>query len=153
GRLHVVGEDQEPGAKAADFGQRDPIQDRAHRMLADAEMQVAAARAIRFEIAGAFEREVRFRRWVKIGGAADQPGIARGDGIEDLARRVAGGHSFLVGSKRNEAAVPAVWELALLHALDLVGELRILCSIRLEQRHPSLADVATAPAYAVVKML
>src|SRR5262249_44965470 len=101
-------------------------------MLADAEMQIAASRTLRFEIASALEREVRFRRWCKISRTADQPGILRGDGIEHLARGVAAGNSFGVSGKRRQTVIPTIGELAPLHALDLPGEFRVLPPIRLE---------------------
>src|SRR5262245_55413192 len=116
-------------------------------------MQVAATWTIRFEIAGAFEREVRFCGWCKIGRAADQPRVSRRDGIEDLARRVAAGNPFRVGGKGREAAVPTIRELAPLHALDLLGELRVLLAIRREQRRPRLASAAAALTDAIAKML
>src|SRR5262249_28537237 len=143
GWLHVIGEDQEPRAKAANFGQRDAVQDRTHRMLADTEMQIATARTLRLEIAGTLECKVRFRRWRKISRAADQPGIPRGDGIEYLARGVAAGDPLGVCGKRREAAVPTIGELAPLHALHLLGELRVLPSIRSEQRRPRVANATT----------
>ena len=104
GRLHVVGKDQEARAEGADLGQREPVQDRAHGVLANAEMQIAAARRVGFEIAGAFEREAGLGRGREIGGAADQPGIMRRDGVEHLAGGVAGGEPFASAAKAGSAA-------------------------------------------------
>ena len=42
-RLHVVAEDQEARAEGADLGQREAVDDRAHGVLAHAEVQVAPA--------------------------------------------------------------------------------------------------------------
>src|SRR5581483_1047605 len=51
-RLHVVGEDEEARAEGANFGKRETVQDRAHSVLAHAEVQVAAAGISRFQVAG-----------------------------------------------------------------------------------------------------
>src|SRR5262249_19982712 len=110
------------------------------------------ARTLRLEIAGTLECKVRFRRWRKISRAADQPGIPRGDGIEYLARGVAAGDPLGVCGKRREAAVPTIGELAPLHALHLLGELRVLPSIRSEQRRPRVANATTAATDAVAEM-
>ena len=58
---------------AANLGQCEPIQDRAHGVLANAEVQIAAAVLVRLQIAGALEREPRLGRRREIGRAADQP--------------------------------------------------------------------------------
>jgi hypothetical protein len=80
--------------EGANLGQRESIQDGAHRMLADTEMHVAAARRISFKITGALECEPGFGGWGKICSAADQPGIMRRDGVYHLARRIARGEAL-----------------------------------------------------------
>ena len=50
-----------------------PLTIGAHGVLANAEMQVAAAVVVGLEVAGAFERQARLGRGRKIGRAADQP--------------------------------------------------------------------------------
>ena len=71
GRLHVVGKDEEGRSEAANLGQCEPIQDRAHGVLANAEVQIATARRVSFLIAGALECEPRLGGRSEIGRAAD----------------------------------------------------------------------------------
>ena len=75
GGLHVVGEDQEGRTEGADAAERHAVDDRAHGVLADAEMHVAAARRAGLEIARAVEGEARLGRGREVGRAADEPGI------------------------------------------------------------------------------
>ena len=57
GRPCIVTEDEESGAEGPQFRQREPIDRGRHRVLADAEMQVPAARSARLEVSGALERQ------------------------------------------------------------------------------------------------
>ncbi len=90
-RPHVVAEDQEGRAVRLDTAavHGDPVDDRAHRVLANAERDVAPGPAIREETAAL---ELGLRRLDEIGGAADHrrhgvlerlhhllPGVAGGD--------------------------------------------------------------------------
>ena len=86
GRPHVVGEDQEGGAVGLQHpvGQPDPVHDRAHRVLADAEGDVAAGVRLREE-AGALE--LGLRRLDEIRCAADH---RRREGLQRLHHRLAG---------------------------------------------------------------
>ena len=52
----VVAEDQEARAEGADLDEGHAVHDRGHGMLADAEVEIAAAVAAGLEIARAFER-------------------------------------------------------------------------------------------------
>ena len=136
GRFHVVGKDKEARAEGSDLGQCEPVQDRAHGVLADAEMHVAAARGVGFEIAGALECEPGLGGRREIGRAADQPRVMRGNGVEHLAGRVARGKALRVGGENRKGRVPVLGKLAPLHALDPVGKVGVLFSVGFEQRAP-----------------
>ena len=56
-------------------------------MLADAEVEVAAAVAAGLEVAGALEGQAGLGRGGQVGRAADQPGHVLGQRVEHLARR------------------------------------------------------------------
>ena len=63
GRARVVAEDQELRAERAELRGRESIENGVHRVLADAEVQIASAIVFSAEVAGAVEGEARFRRW------------------------------------------------------------------------------------------
>ena len=90
----VITENQEGGAKGPHLAERHPIQDAAHRVLADAEVKVASAVAACLEIAGPVEGEPSIGRRSEVGRAADQPGHVSGDGVEHLPGRLARGHAL-----------------------------------------------------------
>ena len=91
GRAHVVREDQEGRAVRLQhpLRERDPVHDRAHRVLADPERDVAA-RVGRREHAGALE--LRLRRLDEVGRAADHRRRERLDRLHHLLAGVARGH-------------------------------------------------------------
>src|SRR5271154_7281619 len=121
GRLHIVGKDEEGRSEGANLGQCETIQDRAHGVLADAEVQIAAARRVSFLIAGTLECKPRLGGRGEIGRAADQPWVMRSNGVEYLARRVARGKAFRVGGENRKFCVPVWRKVAPLHVLNLVG--------------------------------
>ena len=74
----------------------------------------------------------------------EQPGHVLGDGVEDLAGRVAARDALRVGRERRDVRVPALGKLAPLHPLDLVGEVGMRRAVVLERRLPRLARLAPA---------
>src|SRR5207302_8931479 len=102
-------------------------------MLADAEMKVAAAVIVAFEIAGALEGEPSLRRWREVGGAPEQPRQTRRDRIQHLRRGVAAGDALRIGGEYWNVSVPPLGEIAPLHALTLIGEFRMGAAVALEQ--------------------
>ncbi len=134
-RAHVVGKDEEGGAVRNGSAMRGhAVRDRAHRVLAHAEMQVpprvapaAAGGSLhvepvprgRFEIAQALQRRVGGR--IEIGRSPRQRGHARRERVHHLARCGARGHALGVGGKRRDVRVPAGCELAAHGALQLLG--------------------------------
>ena len=112
------------------------VQDRAHAVLAHAEVQVAAgvtpaathralaiagARAGRLEVPHSCQRRVR--RGVQIGRAADERGQARGDRADHLARGDAGGHALGVGGKDGNVRIPVRRQLGANRLLELLREI------------------------------
>ena len=122
----------------------------AHGVLADAEVEVAAAVAVGLEVAGALEREAGLGGGGQVGRAADQPGHVLGRSrsapcrdASRLARPLAS------AGKRRKVLVPAVGQLAVLHLLELVGQLGILASctranFAIQASRSSLAALADA---------
>ncbi len=122
-------------------------------MLADAEVHVAAARRVGFEIAGAFKQEPGLGRRREVGGAADQPRVMRRDGVEHLARRIARGDAFGVGGENRKLRVPVRRQLALLHPRYLVGQIGKASPVGFKPRAPGVVQAFAAPADAFVEML
>src|ERR1700675_1560858 len=108
-------------------------------MLADAEVEVAPGAIVRLEVAGSVEHNTRLRRRREVGGAAEEPGHVLGNRVQHLSRRVAARDALGIGWEDRDVGVPAHWELASLHALELVGEIRVGRAILLELGFPRLA--------------
>ena len=95
---HVVAEDQERAAERAGGAvQHDAVDDRAHRVLADAEVQHAAVRVARPLVRGPLGRDEGLRvldrgevRLGEVGGAAPQLGELGGERVDHRAGRGAG---------------------------------------------------------------
>ena len=114
-RPHVVGEHEERAAVDAGAAvQGDAVHDRAHGVLADAEVQHPAV-AVALEVLGGelrgHERRLALGGRVvgagQVGRAAPQLGQHRRDGGEHLAGGGAGGDALLVGLERRQRVVPA----------------------------------------------
>ena len=133
---HVVGEDQEARAERPQLGERHAVQGGAHRVLADAEVQVAAAVIVRLEVAGVVEGQPGLGGGRQVGRAADQPGEVLRDGVLDLARGIAAGDALRVGREGRDCLVPAGGQLARLHRLELRRQLGIALAVAGEQRAP-----------------
>ncbi len=107
-RPHVVAEDEEARSVRPHLAVREPVEDRAHRVLAHSEVQVAAGSAARREISGVFEGEPRLGRRRQVGGAPEQPRHVPGDGVQHLARRLAPGDPLPVDREVGYVAIPTV---------------------------------------------
>ena len=152
-RPRVVAEDEEGRAESPQLGQRHPVDDRRHGMLADAEMQVPAAGTAGLEVAGAREFQRRLVRGAEVRRAADEPGDVLGEHVEHLARGVAPGDALGVGREDRQIAVPAGRQLAPLHLVDLVRELGELLAVVGEELVPARARLGAARADAGIEML
>src|SRR5262247_4554883 len=69
----VVAEDEESRAKRAELGKREPVNGCSHRVLADTEMQILAARAAGLEIARALVGQSGLVRRPEVTRAAEEP--------------------------------------------------------------------------------
>ena len=137
-RPHVIGEDEERGAERAQPGEGHAVDDRAHGMLADAEVQIAAAVAAGLEIAAAVNK--RERRGGQVGRPAHQPRQPLGDLIEHLARTGPRGQPLGVGGKRFDLGVPAGGQFVPPDAIEFAGLLGELPRIFGITRFPGLAE-------------
>src|SRR5215471_16409266 len=108
-------------------------------MLADAEMQISAAGSARLEITCALKREQRLVGGAEIRRSTEQPGDVLGKNIEDLTGGIAPGDAFRIGRKNRQALIPSPRQLALLHQVDLVCELRIFRAISCKELAPLTA--------------
>ena len=106
-RPGIVAEDEEGRAERPQLGQRHAVDDRRHGMLADAEMEIAAAGAAGLEVAGAGELQRRLVRRAEVGRAAEEPGNVLGQHVQHLARGVAAGDALGIGREARQVAVPA----------------------------------------------
>src|SRR6266850_7557637 len=100
-------------------------------MLADAEMKIPAAVIVALEIAGSLESQLDLGRGREVGGAAEQPRQTRRDRIQHLSGGVAAGDALGIGGECGNVFVPLLGEIAPLHALTLIGELRIGAAVAL----------------------
>ena len=122
-------------------------------MLADAEVEVAARVIAGLEVAGAVESQARLGGRGQVGRAAHQPGDVPGDRVQDQARRVPSGHPLAVGGEGRQARIPAVGELAMLHPVELVGQLGVLGLVLLDPAEPGIAQLLATPAHPLVEVL
>src|ERR1017187_1041919 len=76
-----------------------------------------------------------------------------GNGVENLARRIAAGDSLGIGGKRWQLSVPSIRQFALLQAVELVGQIGILQAVLLEQRIPFSAQLSAALAHDFAEIL
>ena len=135
-RPHVIRKNEERRADRPDAAvQGESVQDRAHPMLAHAEMDIARAPAPGRHVAPVLEGEVRRGREVRR--PADELGEPGREGVQHLPRRRArglgiggGGGGGGGGRERRETVVPAVRQTAGEPALELRGELRECLPIR-----------------------
>src|ERR1700682_2371257 len=84
GRSRVIAEDQEAGTEWSNLAERKPVQNRAHGVLAYAEVKISAVVASSFEIARAIECKTRLSGGRQVSRAADQPGNILGQHIQHL---------------------------------------------------------------------
>ena len=152
-RFGVVAEDQERRAVGAHLDEGHAVEDRGHRVFADAEVQITAAGRFRLEVAGAIERQPRLGRGRQVRGAAHQPRHILGEGIEDFAGGIARRHALRVRRESRQAVVPAFRQLTVHHAIEMVCQLWIFGAILFHTREPGIAQLFAAPAHAVVEMI
>ena len=112
-------------SRTPDLGERQSVDDGAHRLLADAEVQVATAGVL---VAGRprLDGQARLRRRAKVRRPADQPGHVARDRVQHLARRLAGREPLgSAGTPQMDPSRPLTPQ----HAVHLVVELGVLLAI------------------------
>src|SRR5262245_22057794 len=87
-RTRVVAEDKKGSAECPDFGQRKPIHNRGHRVLANAEMKVLSARSFSLNISRAREGQSRSVRGSEVCGSPNEPWDVLRERVQRLARGV-----------------------------------------------------------------
>src|ERR1700730_15082699 len=108
-------------------------------MFADAKVEIAAAVAGGFDVAGVVEREASLCRRRQIRGASDKPRHALSDGVQHFAGCVAASDTFGIGREARDVGVPSCRQLALLYLFEMIGKVRILALVIGELRHPGYA--------------
>ena len=152
-RPQVVREDQKGRAVGADLGQREPVADRAHRVFADAEMQVAAGPVAFRERRRTFEDLACLGGTVEVGRAADQPRIVLGDRILDLPGGVASGEALGVRREARDRIHGRLGRQAMLHRIELGTLLGVAGLEGGQSLLPGGAKLRTALADAVLEIL
>ena len=109
---NVVAEDEEGRAKRPQLRQRQPVHDRPHRVLANAEVQIPAARGGGLEIAGAGERERGLVRRTEVRRAAEEPWDVLREDVQDFARGLPPRHTLWIGREHREVPIPALRQLS-----------------------------------------
>ncbi len=135
-RPQVVGEDEERrDERPHPAVQRDAVRGRGHRVLADAEVEVAALVGPRSD--GGLAGEQRVGRGGEVARAAEQLREPRREGVERLARGLAG-RELRPRGERRQRLVPAGRQLAGEAALEFGGLPGIGVPVALEQLHPGV---------------
>ncbi len=122
-------------------------------MFPHAEVHVAPAILIRIEVARAVEGQICFVRFGEVRRAAHQPGNILCQGVEGFSRGFACGHAFWIGREARQVLVPAVRQLATLHLVQLIGELRKLFLVFLKFRLPCGAGLGAALPHAILELV
>src|SRR5690349_19218377 len=116
-------------------------------------MKITAAVVVALEITGPLEGQPGLGRWREVGGPAKQPRKTRGNRVQHMSRRVAACNALRVSRKHRDLFVPPLREIASLHPLTLIGELRMGTAVALEQRHPFRPKLRPAHAEVFGEML
>jgi hypothetical protein len=122
GGARVVAEDEERRAERPQLGQRQPVDDRRHGVLANAEMQVLPAGLPAWKSPAPGKSTGLVRR-PEVGRAAQEPGDVLRQHVQHLARGVAPGDALGIGGKDGQVAIPSRGQFAPLHLVDLGREL------------------------------
>src|SRR5882724_3639658 len=152
-RPGVVAEYKEGRAVRPELRDGKSIQDGAHGVLPDAEVEVLPGGIIRLKMTGAFVRQESFVRWPEIGRSAQKPRNILREDVQYLAGGLAPGNTLLVRGKDWQIAIPSGREFAPLHLLDFGSELRILGPVSLEELSPSPACISAARSDSVLEVL
>ena len=111
------------------------------------------AGTVREKVTGPVECQPRLARGTKVRRAAHQPRHVLADGVEHLAGSVPRRDALRVRREPGQLLVPALRQLPVLHAIELIGQLRIFRPVLLDARKPGVAQVLAALADPVPEML
>src|SRR6266478_4691918 len=73
GRSRIINEDEESGPEAAQLGERHPVYDGTHRMLANPVMEISATIIVGLEMSCSFESQSSLVRRPEVCRASDEP--------------------------------------------------------------------------------
>ena len=96
-RTHIVAEYQEARAKGPNLGQCHAVENRAHRVLTNAKVQIAPAVVRGSKVAGSLERKPSFGGRRQIGGSTHHPRHMTRNRIQYLGGSVPPGYTLYVG--------------------------------------------------------
>src|SRR5271166_2482680 len=148
----VVTEDEKSRPIGPYLHEAHTVQDGRHRVLADAKMEIATAMGVGLKITGAIEGQPSLSGWGQIRRSTHQPWNSLGDCIQYLAGRVPRCQTRGVRSKGRQLVVPAIGQLALLHALDLIRQCWKLSLVFAEVGLPGSSQLAPPGAEALCKV-
>src|SRR6266853_2093305 len=152
-RTGVIAEDKEGRAVGPDFRDGQPVEDGAHGVLPDAEVEIFSSRIIRLKVTGAFVCEESLVRWSEISRSAHKPGDILRQDVQRLAGGLAPGNTLLVRGKDRQIAIPTSRKFSALHLLDFGSERRILGPIGVEELYPFPARTVAARSDSVLEVL
>ena len=107
-------------------------------------MQVPSSGGLGGEIPCVGERQPRLGRGGQVRRPADQPGNVPGQGVQHLSGRVPAREPLGIRGENREVSIPALGKLAVLHAIHLLGELRMGPAVLLKRSEPRIAQRPSA---------
>src|SRR5262245_14737058 len=136
GGPRVVAEDEERCPEYAKLRERQTVDDRRHRMLADSKMQVLAVRRLGLKVSRALVGQRGLVRWSQVRRPAEEPRDVLREHVEYFARRIPAGDALGIRREHREVAIPTYRQVPRLHLIDLFRELGILLAVRRHERGP-----------------
>lgn len=112
-------------------------------MLPHPEVEVAPPVGCGSQVAGAVKGQPGLGRGGQIGCTPNQPGNIFRYCIEHPAGTVPAGQPLRVGGEDRHVLIPTIGQLAVLHPVQLIGQLRVLLLVRLKLGEPGLAQRRT----------
>src|SRR6202795_3571808 len=152
-RTHIVAEDQEARAKGPNLGQCHAVENRAHRVLTNAKVQIAPAVVRGSKVAGSLECKPSFGGRRQIGGSTHHPRHLTRNRIQHLGGSVPPGYTLYVGWKVVQIPVPPFGQFAPLHLIKMQRQFRVLAGVLEKHFLPAQTQLGTAFADSVLEVL
>ena len=152
-RPHVIAKIKERSAERPEFRQRHSVYDRPHGMFPHAEVDVPPAILFRVEISRAVEGQIRLVGLGQVCRSANQPGDLLRQGVQRFSRGFARRHALWIGREARQVFVPAVGQLAALHLVQLICELRKLFLVLFVFCVPRRTSLGPAVAHAILELI